>query len=201
MTTTSLREGNPTLSFGNAPVKCCPEELQRRYEAIVEQQQMSWTEHHRFLRLLGAGRARFGLSESAPRHRWVHVARRDQTLFAERFEDEKAYDQSMAAWRQSPRESRRFSKTMLDVQNFVDRNRIRMMEMEWIDGYDLSHLLSRSVLAGRASELAPTLDVPEQRDRHRWLDAVALQAGRSGSDRPRMSGRARRAASREHRAR
>ena len=29
---------------------------------------------------------------------------------------------------------------LLDVHNFVDRSRIRLMEMEWIDGYDLEPL-------------------------------------------------------------
>jgi eukaryotic-like serine/threonine-protein kinase len=36
---------------------------------------------------------------------------------------------------------------LLDVQNFVDRNRIRMMVMEWIDGYDLKRLLVPSMLS------------------------------------------------------
>ncbi len=35
---------------------------------------------------------------------------------------------------------------LLDVHNWVDRNRIRLMEMEWIDGYDLSRLLTRKML-------------------------------------------------------
>ncbi len=35
---------------------------------------------------------------------------------------------------------------LLDVHNFVDRNRIRIMEMEWIDGYDLASLLTREML-------------------------------------------------------
>ena len=35
---------------------------------------------------------------------------------------------------------------LLDVHNFVDRNRIRLMEMEWIDGYDLSQLLTHTML-------------------------------------------------------
>jgi eukaryotic-like serine/threonine-protein kinase len=35
---------------------------------------------------------------------------------------------------------------LLDVHNFVDRNRIRIMEMEWIDGYDLSRLLTSEML-------------------------------------------------------
>ena len=30
---------------------------------------------------------------------------------------------------------------LLDVHNFVDRDRIRMMVMEWVDGYDLQRLL------------------------------------------------------------
>jgi serine/threonine-protein kinase len=36
---------------------------------------------------------------------------------------------------------------LLDVHNFVDRNRIRMMVMEWIDGYDLRRLLVPSMLS------------------------------------------------------
>ena len=31
---------------------------------------------------------------------------------------------------------------LLDVHNFVEQRRIRIMEMEWIDGYDLSRLLA-----------------------------------------------------------
>jgi len=30
---------------------------------------------------------------------------------------------------------------LLDVHNFVDRSRIRMMVMEWVDGFDLRRLL------------------------------------------------------------
>jgi len=36
---------------------------------------------------------------------------------------------------------------LLSVNNFVDRSRIRMMVMEWIDGYDLAHLLIEDTLA------------------------------------------------------
>jgi eukaryotic-like serine/threonine-protein kinase len=36
---------------------------------------------------------------------------------------------------------------LLDVQNFVDRNRVRMMVMEWIDGYDLRRLLVSAMLS------------------------------------------------------
>ena len=35
---------------------------------------------------------------------------------------------------------------LLDVHNFVDRNRIRMMVMEWVDGYDLRRLLDNELV-------------------------------------------------------
>ena len=31
---------------------------------------------------------------------------------------------------------------LLDVQNFFERDRIRIMMMEWVDGYDLRQLLA-----------------------------------------------------------
>ena len=57
---------------------------------------------------------------------------------------------------------------LLDVHNFVERNRIRMMEMEWVDGYDLRRLLTREMLERtRAAREQPPLGLSEQRDRHR----------------------------------
>jgi serine/threonine-protein kinase len=35
---------------------------------------------------------------------------------------------------------------LLDVHNFVEKSRVRIMEMEWIDGYDLGQLLTREML-------------------------------------------------------
>jgi serine/threonine-protein kinase len=35
---------------------------------------------------------------------------------------------------------------LLDVHNFIERSRIRMMEMEWVDGFDLRRLLTREML-------------------------------------------------------
>ena len=35
---------------------------------------------------------------------------------------------------------------LLDVHNWVDRHRIRLMEMEWIDGFDLNRLLDNRML-------------------------------------------------------
>ncbi len=60
-------------------------------------------------------------------------------------------------WAASPGVAARVAQiqqdNLLDVHNFVDRNRIRMMEMEWVDGYDLGRLLTRRD-AGAASATA-----------------------------------------------
>src|SRR4029078_12177600 len=58
---------------------------------------------------------------------------------------------------------------LLDVHNFVDRNRIRLMEMEWIDGDDISQLLTRSMFNNIRNKV----------DDKRWpyLNNVVITAG------------------------
>ena len=36
--------------------------------------------------------------------------------------------------------------SLIDVHNFVEMDRIRVMEMEWVDGYDLQRLLTPEML-------------------------------------------------------
>ena len=72
----------------------------------------------------------------------------------ERYEDARSYDEAMSRIADvAARVSQIQQDNLLDVHNFVDRNRIRLMEMEWIDGYDLSQLLTPRH-AGRASAAA-----------------------------------------------
>ena len=69
----------------------------------------------------------------------------------ERYEDERAYDEAMGRMAQvAARVAQIQQDNLLDVHNWVDRSRIRMMEMEWVDGYDLSRLLTRKMLERRA---------------------------------------------------
>ncbi len=147
--TTTYHDGKATLAFGGAQAiaKRCPDELLERYQVLLEEQRMSWTEHHRLLRLLGSGGQ--GV---------VYLSQRRGTdgftlpvalkIFSpERYEDSRSYDVSMCRIAEvAARVAQIQQDNLLDVYNFVDRSRIRMMEMEWIDGYDLSRLLSQSML-------------------------------------------------------
>src|SRR6202521_1692825 len=55
MSTTTFHLGTPTLQFDGQPATHCPDELLQRYEALIANQRMSWTEHLHLTRRLGAG--------------------------------------------------------------------------------------------------------------------------------------------------
>jgi len=121
--------------------------LLARYRQIIDEQRLSWTDHHRLIARLGSGGQ--GV---------VYLTQRRGTdnftlpvalkIFSpERYEDERSYDEAMARMAGvASRVALIQQDNLLDVHNWVDRSRIRMMEMEWVDGYDLSRLLTRNML-------------------------------------------------------
>ena len=65
----------------------------------------------------------------------------------ERYDSEKSYGAAMEEIaRVSAQVAQIQQDNLLDVQNFVEQRQIRIMEMEWIDGYDLSRLLAPDLL-------------------------------------------------------
>jgi eukaryotic-like serine/threonine-protein kinase len=108
---------------------------------------LSWTAHHRLLTLLGSGgqgvvylTERRGTDDFT-----LPVALK--VFSPERYEDERSYDEAMGRMAQvAARVAQIQQDNLLDVHNWVDRSRIRMMEMEWVDGYDLSRLLTQKML-------------------------------------------------------
>jgi serine/threonine-protein kinase len=65
----------------------------------------------------------------------------------ERYDDERAYDEAMGRMAQvAARVAQIQQDNLLDVHNWVEHSRIRLMEMEWVDGYDLSRLLTHKML-------------------------------------------------------
>ncbi|NQU25158.1 MAG: serine/threonine protein kinase [Candidatus Nealsonbacteria bacterium] len=145
--TTTFLEGSATRTWGGQPAKHCSDELFSRYRSIVDRQRLSWTEHHRLLRLLGkGGQGVVYLSERRGTDSFtLPVALK---IFSpEPYEDERAYDEAMARMGHVAAEVAQLQQdNLLDVHNWVDRNRIRLMEMEWVDGFDLSRLLTRKML-------------------------------------------------------
>jgi serine/threonine-protein kinase len=160
-----------TLAFeGSRGAITCPEHLLERYHNLIERQYLSWTDHYRMDRLLGTG----GQGQ-------VYLTRRRgadnftlpialKVFSPKRYEDERSYDAAMGRIAHvSARVARIQQDNLIDVHNFVDRHRIRMMEMEWIDGYDLGALLTREMLDRTRSRV--------DAKRWRYLDDVIVTAG------------------------
>jgi len=147
MHTTTHHDFNATATLGSEPGRSTPNELQSRYDDIVAEKRLNWTTHYRLIRLLGfGGQGVVYLSERRGADNFtLPVALK--ILSPEHFPDARAYDEAMLRMaRTSARVAQIQHDNLLDVHNFVDRNRIRMLVMEWIDGYDLSKLLVPSML-------------------------------------------------------
>ena len=156
MSTTTFQLSNPTVGVDERKVRQCPEELLARYREVLDVQRMSWTEHLRLTRLLGkGGQGVVYLSERRGTDAFtLPVALK---IFSpEPFVDARSYDLAMGRIaRVAARVAQIQQDNLLDVHNFLDRNRIRIMEMEWVDGYDLSQLATREMYErarGRVSQ-------------------------------------------------
>ncbi|HEY5313237.1 MAG TPA: serine/threonine-protein kinase [Pirellulales bacterium] len=147
MSNTTFLTGSQTLTFNGVRSARCPEELIERYRGLLGDQRLNWTEHHRFLRPLGSGgQGIVYLSERRGTDKFtLPVALK---IFSpEPYEDARAYDDAMSRIAHvAARVAQIQQDNLLDVHNFVDRNRIRIMEMEWVDGFDLSRLLTLEML-------------------------------------------------------
>ncbi len=147
MATTTYFEGTGTLTFNGHRSQRCPEELQSRYHDLVAAQRMSWTEHHRLLKRLGeGGQGVVYLSERRGTDNFtLPVALK---IFSpQHYETVRAYEEAMGRIAHvAARVAQIQQDNLIDVHNFLERDRIRLMEMEWIDGYDLSRLLTHSML-------------------------------------------------------
>ncbi len=145
---TTLLWGTRTINFDGEPTKRCPTDLYDRYERLLDNQRMSWTEHLRFRRLLGhGGQGVVYLSDRRGADDFtLPVALK---IFSpERFASEHSYDLAMQRiGKVACRVATIQHDNLLDVQNFIERNRIRIMEMEWVDGFDLDQLLTPAMLA------------------------------------------------------
>src|SRR5947207_6374022 len=148
MSNTTYLTGSATLLYdGQRRNTRCPQLLLERYRELVASQRLTWTEHLRFSRVLGSGgQGIVYLTERRGTDNFtLPVA--VKVFTPDPYDDARAYDEAMDRIAHvAARVAQIQQDNLLDVHNFVERNRIRIMEMEWIDGYDLSRLLTRDML-------------------------------------------------------
>ena len=149
---TTILQGTRTITFGGAEAKRCPTDLYERYERILEKKYMGWTEHLRFRRLLGTGGLGVVYLSDRRGSDGFTLPVALKVFSPERFASQQTYNQAMQRIAQvAGRVAKIQHDGLIDVQNFTERNRIRIMEMEWVDGYDLDRLLTPAMLV-RANE-------------------------------------------------
>ena len=146
MPTTTDQILQATLTHGGHEHQA-PLELVTRYEKIVRERKLNWTTHHGLLKLLGSGgQGVVFLTELRGADSFT-VPGALKIFSPERFDDASAYSESMSRIAHvAARVAQIQHDNLLDIHNFMDRDRIRMMVMEWVDGYDLQRLLVPEML-------------------------------------------------------
>jgi len=117
--------------------------LLERYEQILDEKRHSWTTHLRLLKKLGAGgQGVVYLTERRGSDNFsLPVALK--VFSPERYATPGHYDVDMLRMgRVAAKVARIQHENLLVVENFLDRDRIRMMVMEWVEGFDLRRLLT-----------------------------------------------------------
>lgn len=170
MSMSTFLQGSGTRTWGGHQAVHCSGELLGRYQLLLHQQRLSWTEHHRLIRMLGAGgQGVVYLSQRRGTDNFtLPVALK---IFSpERYEDDRAYDEAMARMAVVAAHVAQIQQdNLLDVHNWVDRSRIRLMEMEWVNGYDACQLLTRKMLERIQAKVDPT--------RWKYINEVIVTAG------------------------
>ncbi len=140
---------------GGSSVRC-PYEIRARYRTILSRRYIHWTQHHRLIRLLGSGgQGVVYLSEGRGTNLFtLPVALK---IFSpDPYGSEEAYEEAMQQMgRVATRVAQIQQDNLVDVYHFVEINTIRVLEMEWIDGFDLGRLLGRSALRQLRDRLSP----------------------------------------------
>lgn len=132
------------FSLGPQAVAQSDSELVEQYHNLLGVQRLSWTTHHQLTRLLGSGgQGKVYLSQRRGTDNFT-LPIAVKVFSPEPFADEEAYMEAMRRHASVAMEIALIQHdNLLDVHNFVDRNRIRMLVMEWIDGLDLRMLLNK----------------------------------------------------------
>lgn len=174
--TTTFIEGRLTKTQGREGRSSCSSELLGNYVQLISNQPIEWDEHLSLLRILGSGgQGVVYLSERKGSDDFIlPVALK---IFSpENFENDHHYDETMSQIaRVSAHVARIQHDNLLDVHCWKSKNRIRIMEMEWVDGFDLGRLLRSDML----------LHI-EQRVSHRRWNYINEVIVTRGSSHPRV---------------
>ncbi len=170
MTHTTMSLYNATRPLAGSRPPNPPSGLMRKYEYLIRQKRLSWTVHPPLKRILGqGGQGVVFLSERRGADEFT-VPMALKIFLPERYDDVRSYAGDMTRIaRVASRVAQIQHENLLNVTDFYDRHQIRIMAMEFVDGFDLRTLLNNDLLARIHQR------VDEQRWKH--LNGIVLTAG------------------------
>ena len=149
-----------TASYHPAAPTAAPdpgaEDLLARYRTITDAPVLHWDAHYRKIRLLGAGgQGVVYLGELRGADGFtLPVALK--VFSPEPYRDAAAYDEDMGRVAQvAARVARIQHDNLLHIHDFFAHDGVRVMEMEWLDGYDLRVLLTRETVERTRRRVGP----------------------------------------------
>jgi serine/threonine-protein kinase len=147
---------HPLSSQTDTPSGPCDEGLLARYRAIVGAEDLRWTTPCLKVRPLGSGGQ--GVVYLAERqgtdHFTLPVALK--VFSPAPYLDAASYEEDMGrTGRAAARVALIQHDNLLDVHNFIAPDGIRVMEMEWVDGFDLRQVLTPRLLDATRERVTP----------------------------------------------
>ncbi len=144
--------------------------LMDEFAVVRKSQRISWTTHVKFVRCLGSGGQGVVYLCERPGADGFTLPVALKLFSPERYSKMEDYDESMRRMSSvAARVARIQHENLLVVQNMIDRNRVRIMVMEFVEGFDLRQLLSSNTLLVTSKRM-PT-------DQQQYLDRVLFTQG------------------------
>ncbi len=144
---TSTMSFHPSSSTPDGPAQCRGGDLLDCYQKTLNAPSLNWTRRYRMLRCLGSGGQGvvfLGERQGADQFT-LPVALK---IFSpESYRDAEAYGEDMIRIaRVAVRVALIQHDNLLDIHDFIEHDGLRVMEMEWVDGFDLREVLTRRML-------------------------------------------------------
>jgi serine/threonine protein kinase len=146
-TTISSYDGKESMILSQVAIAFLGQDVLDRYERLLLEPRFDWLESHYVVRRLGSGgQGIVFLSERLGADGFrLPVALK--VFSPARYGIAPAYEAAMARMAEvALRVALIQQDNLIDVHNFVALGGIRLMEMEWVDGYDLGRLLTPEML-------------------------------------------------------
>lgn len=162
-------------------------ELFARYQALAQSDRIHWAAQYRKIRLLGKGGQGVVYLSERQGSDLFRLPVAIKIFSPESYRDIAAYDDDMGRIADiASRVALIQHDSLLDLHNFIAHDGIRIMVMEWVDGFDLRNLLTPQMWERTRSRLNPErwqhvqqVILAEGTNQPRFKPGVAVQILRS----------------------